>query len=301
MARETDSGIADQPAGDGGAPAARMLGAGQGWRAAEYICCAGPGDRAFEERHEGFTIAAVVEGSFRYQTDTGTALLRPGALLLGNHGACYECGHAHSTGDRCIAFHFGPDYFAEVAASAAGSARFRFPAGALPARAAMIPWLARIEARLASDNKLQAEEAVTQLIERVIRSASGAPPAAIRVSARDERRVTGALRHIERHSADDLRLDALAAVAAMSKYHFLRTFRRAVGMTPYQYLLSVRMRSAAGRLLASAAPVSSIAYEAGFGDLSTFNGMFRAHFGESPTAYRAREQRWSGAVKAGRR
>ena len=77
----------------------------------------------------------------------------------------------------------------------------------------------------------------------------------------------------------------------MSKYHFLRIFRRIVGITPYQYLLSVRLRQAAMRLATSSAPVSTIAFETGFGDLSTFNGRFRNVFGTSPTIYRERERR----------
>ena len=76
----------------------------------------------------------------------------------------------------------------------------------------------------------------------------------------------------------------------MSKYHFLRTFRHLVGMTPYQFVLSVRMRRAAVRLATSSEPVSAIAFETGFGDLSTFNGRFRDVFGMSPMVYRSRER-----------
>ena len=64
----------------------------------------------------------MIDGLFRYRADTGTAILHPGAFLLGNSDTCYECGHDHSTGDRCIAFQVSPQYFAEVAASRAGSA-----------------------------------------------------------------------------------------------------------------------------------------------------------------------------------
>lgn len=76
----------------------------------------------------------------------------------------------------------------------------------------------------------------------------------------------------------------------MSKYHFLRTFRRVVGMTPYRFVLGVRMRRAAVMLATSAAPVSAIAFETGFGDLSTCNNRFRETFGTSPTAFRRRER-----------
>lgn len=74
----------------------------------------------------------------------------------------------------------------------------------------------------------------------------------------------------------------------MSAYHFLRTFRNLVRMTPHQYLLHVRMNRAAVRLRLSDEPISSIAYEAGFNDLSTFNRRFRRLIGASPGAYRKR-------------
>ena len=76
------------------------------------------------------------------------------------------------------------------------------------------------------------------------------------------------------------------AIAATSKFHFLRIFRRAVGLTPYQFLLGTRLRQAALRLLATPDAVSAIAYESGFGDLSTFNAAFRDRFGDSPLAFR---------------
>jgi AraC family transcriptional regulator len=43
-------------------------------------------------------------------------------------------------------------------------------------------------------------------------------------------------------------------------------------------------------LATSSEPVSVIAFETGFGDLSTFNGRFRDVFGMSPTVYRSRER-----------
>jgi AraC-like DNA-binding protein len=273
----------------GRTPVARFLRQGQEWSIGEYLCTAGPNDRPFEERREQVAIAAVIEGSFRYRGETGTAVMHPGAFLLGNAATCYECGHDHSTGDRCIAFHLAPAYFAEVAASIAGSGRFRFPTPMLPATPKLLPWLVRIEARTAHADRLAMDEAVPRLMEAVIGAVSTAPPLPVRASARDERRISEVLRYIELHAGDALDLDMLAGIAIMSKYHFLRTFRHIVGMTPYQFLLSVRMRRAAVRLATSSEPVSTIAFDAGFGDLSTFNGRFRDVFGISPTVYRRRE------------
>jgi AraC family transcriptional regulator len=266
------------------APVARPLHQGEEWSISEYLRSASPHDRPFEERHLQFSIAAVIEGTFSYRADTGAAVLHPGAFLLGNPTTCYECGHHHSTGDRCIAFQFSPAHFAEAAASVAGTGQFRFPAPMLPITPKLLPWLARIEARRALAERLEVEESVPRLIEAVIGAASGATPRPVRASAGDVRRVGDVLRYIEMHG------ETLASVAIMSKYHFLRTFRHIVGMTPYQFVLNVRMRRAAVRSARSFEPVSTIAFETGFGDLSTFNGRFRDVFGMSPTAYRNRER-----------
>jgi AraC family transcriptional regulator len=77
----------------------------------------------------------------------------------------------------------------------------------------------------------------------------------------------------------------------MSRYHFLRTFRRLVGMTPHQYVLSLRMRKAAVLLRTTDVSITAIALEAGFNDLSTFIRRFRKTMDASPGEYRADARR----------
>ncbi len=132
------------------------------------------------------------------------------------------------------------------------------------------------------------EETAIRLAESVLAAMGGTGGAAGAPSPRDQRRISAALRHIEEHAEEPLGLAELAAAAAMSKYHFLRSFRRIVGVTPYELLLATRMRRAAVRLRTTTLPVSTIAFDAGFGDLSTFNRRFRTLFGASPRAWRAR-------------
>ena len=104
--------------GSPGGISARPLAEGKGWTARDMICTSGPQDRPFEERHSGVSIAIVVAGSFQYRSAAGRELMTPGSLLLGNPGDCFECGHDYGAGDRCISFHYDPDYFACLAAGA---------------------------------------------------------------------------------------------------------------------------------------------------------------------------------------
>jgi len=265
----------------------RSIAAGEDWTVSKFICAAGPGDRPFEERHDGFTIAAVVEGTFTYTADSGVALLHPGALLLGNDGKCFECNHEHGVGDRCISFNFSRELFCEIAAAAGGTTRYEFSRPMMPAGKRSLPVLALIDAIARDPDPLQVEEVAISLVETVVSAFSARAHSPMPPARRDIRRIAEVVRHIEAHVTEPLDLATLAALANVSKYHFLRTFQRAIGMTPYQYLLAARIRRAASRLAGSSDTVTSIAFENGFGDLSTFNSRFRSIFGVSPTGYRA--------------
>jgi AraC-like DNA-binding protein len=270
---------------------ATVLAAGSGWRVHDMICRAGPRDRPFEERHDTVSIAAVVSGTFHYRTTQGSALLAPGAVLLGNIGRSFECSHEHGSGDRCLSFHFTPDYWEQAMTAVPGVRRIVFDGPHLPPTASFLPVTAGLEA---------AREAGQAVVEETALEFAGAVLAHVgeiaslrpRPSIRDERRISEAVRRIEQKAhelgSDELSLGALAQEAGLSRYHFLRTFRRLVGMTPHQYVLRTRMNRAAVRLRLSDEPVSAIAFDAGFGDLSTFNRRFRTLMGASPSRYRQR-------------
>jgi AraC family transcriptional regulator len=105
-------------------------------------------------------------------------------------------------------------------------------------------------------------------------------------SERDRQRIATVLRRIENEANNPLGLADLAREVAMSRYHFLRTFRQVVGVTPHQFILRTRLQNAAIALRLSVRPILDIALEAGFADLSTFNRRFRATMGMTPSTYR---------------
>ena len=286
---ETTSAFEPEPAEGSIAPtlSARQIAGGESWSVSEIVCRAGPDDRAYEERHEGFSIAAVLEGSFTYRAGRGANLLYPGALLLGNHRACYCCGHEHGRGDRCVSFNLREDAFDEIASAAPSGRRRALSQPMLPASNRLAPLFAAIERLRGGASPLEAEELLVALVESVVGALNDglrAPPAP---AGWETRRLIEVLRLIDERSEAPVDLAALAAAAGLSKHHFLRVFRRFVGMTPHQYLLRARMMRAARRLKASRDSVLSVALDSGFGDLSTFNARYRATFGTTPSKYRA--------------
>jgi transcriptional regulator GlxA family with amidase domain len=157
----------------------------------------------------------------------------------------------------------------------------------LPALRQLAAPLARLQGRAARADAMALEESIVEVAETVVTTAAGTTVAIAEPGARDQRRISRALRHLEANAVRRLTLDELAAAACMSKYHFLRCFRRIVGLTPHAFLVELRLRRAAAVLRASSAPVSRVALEAGFGDLSEFHDRFRAAFGASPGRFRA--------------
>ena len=93
----------------------RALAEAPGWSVSDLIRTAGPDDRPFEERYPHFFIGLVVAGTFRWQPASGCVRLTPGSLMLVNAEQCFECGHEHGTGDRCLSFACDPENFARLA------------------------------------------------------------------------------------------------------------------------------------------------------------------------------------------
>ncbi|MCW5981654.1 MAG: helix-turn-helix transcriptional regulator [Bryobacteraceae bacterium] len=259
--------------------AAETLARGDGWSIKDVVCTAGPGDRPYEERHDAVSIAVVLEGSFQYRSERGSDVLSPGSLLLGGQGRRFECSHEHGVGDRCVAFHYAPEFFERAGAAPA------FAIQRVPPLAALAPWVVDAGLAIHAPERAPLEEMAHGLagaVLEVLETTDGIS----RAPAADERRISAALRYVEANLGEALPLNLLAATARMSEFHFVRVFRKVTGVTPHQYILRARLREAAIRLRTSGEPVLQTALEVGFQDLSNFHHAFRAEFGFSPRAYR---------------
>lgn len=106
--------------------------------------------------------------------------------------------------------------------------------------------------------------------------------------ARHDHAVTVRVReYLHAHHAQNVSLGELAALVELSPFRLIRGFRRATGMSPYAYLVNVRI-DRAKTLLAAGLPVAQIALETGFAHQSHFGRHFKRLVGVSPGRYRAR-------------
>jgi transcriptional regulator GlxA family with amidase domain len=88
------------------------------------------------------------------------------------------------------------------------------------------------------------------------------------------------------HATQEMSLDDLAHAADLSPFHLLRVFRQAIGITPHQYPMRVRLQRAIALLRDTQLPIIDIAYASGWADLSNFNRAFRREMRCSPRELR---------------
>ena len=84
-------------------------------------------------------------------------------------------------------------------------------------------------------------------------------------------------------SQHKLRISELAGIAGLSEYHFIRAFQRETGVTPYQYVLRMRVNKASELLRQQPyISIDEIALLCGFGSASALAQQFRRLMGMSP-------------------
>jgi len=93
--------------------------------------------------------------------------------------------------------------------------------------------------------------------------------------------------YIETHLNDRLTLADLAGVACLSPYHFSRSFKQAVGVSPQRYVIRRRLERAKTLMRRTNKPLAEIAYRVGFSDQSHLTSIFRRETGLTPGRYRA--------------
>lgn len=101
-----------------------------------------------------------------------------------------------------------------------------------------------------------------------------------------ERRMHRVLDYIHDNLAGDLSLDALADVAAMSRFHWHRVFHATIGETAAQAVRRLRLHRASVALLQGSDPLVYVARSVGYANLASFTRAFTDGYGMSPTVFR---------------
>lgn len=243
-----------------------------------YRCEAGPATRPFPEVHAVHSLSYVRRGSFGCRTQGSELELVAGAMMVGRPGQEYTATHEHHChGDECLSVKLAPELGERL----------------VPRGAAWLPPVPEVMvlgelAQAAAEGRagVGVEEAGLLLASKVAEVLGARGTAAVRAGARERRKAVEAALWLEANSGREVGLEDAAGQAGMSPFHFLRLFRSVLGVTPHQYLLRVRLRRAAELLGRGKTPITEVALDVGFADLSNFVRTFRRAAGVSPRGFR---------------
>jgi AraC family transcriptional regulator len=247
----------------------------------DYRCEAGPEDAPFAEVHNSFSIAYVRKGAFGCRARGRSFELVAGSILVGHPGDEYICTHEHQGGDECLSFHLSPTSVEDI--------------GYRPEiwRSVCVPPLPELmvlgelsQAAAEGSSEIGLDELGMLLAARFVAIVSGRQPTPVEVRACDRRRMVEAALWLDANAYLPIDLDSAAAEFRLSPFHFLRLFAKVLGVTPHQYLIRSRLRRAARLLAGDPRPITEIALDVGFADLSNFVRTFHRAGGVSPRSFR---------------
>jgi AraC-like DNA-binding protein len=247
----------------------------------DFRCSALPGEKPFAELHRCHSISFVRKGSFGYHSRGRSHDLVAGSFLIGFPGTEFVCTHEHVCGDECLSFFFEPELVEAI-----GDRAEAWQAGAAPPLAELMVLGELAQAAADGQSDIGLDEAGHLLAQRFVEVVSGNGKKPARLTARDRRRAVEAALWIEANSQREIELEDAAREAGVSPFHFLRLFSSVLGVTPHQYLVRSRLRRAARLLADDDKPVTDIAYDVGFNDLSNFVRTFHRAAGVSPLKFR---------------
>jgi AraC-like DNA-binding protein len=255
-----------------------------------------------EEQFDRSSLIFTMSGSWGLTTSSGFVLADADTLVVAREGMTFRASHdARKPLDTAVCIDFcgtsrsGPGGYAHTSdTEAAWDLAFDQPCAPITAEIDRIRRALMWEAAqcppafaLKLDGlvvELVAEVARTRSEGHDLKAAQGRMSARLRPDLRE--RMVAVRDYIEEHLAEDIDLDTLGRVVALSPFYLSRLFRREFGQAPHAYLARSRLEAAAGLLIHTSLSVTQIADRVGWMSASHLTARFRRHFGVTPTRYR---------------
>jgi AraC-like DNA-binding protein len=243
-------------------------------------------DHAFPRHSHDYYVIGLVRRGLQSFTHQGTKYYTPpGGAMLINPGAVHTGEAAHEGGFEMLCIYPTISHMQSVVSELTG-------------RHQSLPFFTqvRVDHAWLTDKVLALHQALTQetsplerearftwtLVQLIRRYAD------IRLNksrlGQERKAVRQARRYIDECFAQGINLTQLAEHVSLSPYYLLRVFRAEVGMPPYAYLESVRIRQAQ-RLIEAGKPLAEVAVEVGFSSQSHLTHRFKQIIGVTPGQY----------------
>lgn len=237
--------------------------------------------------HDGFLVGVIRAGALGYRYLGRDNVASAGEINLALPGEVHNGFAAVETGWRYRMFYFGPGQFEELvlADPQAAPPRARIARPKILDRDLALRLLALHRSLENPGLPLLAHESglvgvMTELVRRYAEKRPTLP-----APGREPLAVARIKEYIRTNFEENVSLTDLSRETGLSRYHLLRTFKKATGLPPHAYLLQVRTERAKS-LLRRGRSISEAAYASGFADQSHLNRVFKRIHGITPGFYR---------------
>ncbi|WP_207260831.1 AraC family transcriptional regulator [Desulfovibrio sp. Huiquan2017] len=238
--------------------------------------------------HDAYSIGFIEHGRTTFELDGGLHAASVGELVFIGPGLVHACNPDPDSDMAYTMFYVAPSWLTAVARDLFGpdATPPRFPRPVASDRQLADHLRELREAIADNEGRLEKESRLVQaLADAITRHGSPGPAPVPEARPGGPDAVRAVRGYLADRVAEKVSLDELSAAASMSRYHLLRVFQAATGLSPHAYQNQLRV-DLGKRLLAEGLPVSRVAVETGFADQSHFSRVFRRYTGATPGQYR---------------
>jgi AraC-like DNA-binding protein len=238
--------------------------------------------------HEDLCLGLVMGGAINLRTRTRSGVASAGSFVLINSDEVHQGWPAADDGWKCRTIHIHPTAIQRVADEHRSfgtnpTVAFRTPTFDDASLAKRLLDLHRHSE--GNGSSLERQSLIVALISSLLKH-----HAATRIELHDRyiepQAVTRAREFLDENLSEKVTLDNLAAVAELTPFRLLRSFRKAIGLTPHEYQLQARVRRAHARLRRRE-HLADIAADVGFADQAHMTRVFKSIMGATPGQFRA--------------
>ena len=233
--------------------------------------------------HDSFLLIYTVKGSGRLRSDGNETELTP------SHGTVIDCRKPHMYEITSDEWEFYWIHFNGIGATPMESiyASYGLRAAEIEDTATFERLIKRIMSCMRVNDvvsNMQISADIHRLFLMINKSAAEASAAEHRCEYTME--IDIVTDYIKDNYNKNITIDDMLDRVHMSRYHFIRVFKRIMGTTPYSYLTSYRINMSKRMLRLTDRSIAEIAENCGFLDTSNFITHFKKHVGVKPMQYR---------------